>query len=395
MNSKPPTLKPFTSKTQPALKWAVWFTESGKRRRKAFRTKASATGFLTEKQTAFENLGREYASTLTDGLRRQAVEAHDRLAKYGKTLDDAVSFYVDHLEATSHSAPVEDLVSEYLESIKAEGRRPRTVRDSEGRLKFFTGEFGKRMASEVNTRDLDRWLKGIKGTARTRNHYRRITHAFFSWAKGRGYCTENPVSAIRPAKVASGEPPVFSPSELATVLREARVFGMDVQAFVLLGTFAGLRPESEIMRMDWKHIRIGDRAIDVPATTKTAARRIVEIRTPLLGWLERDHTFDKGPILKDHAEGRKETFGNRLKRFKRHLRDSHKIAWKPDIMRHSFGSYLYSETENSGKVAAQMGHMDTRVVFQHYHTVVGREDAKAFWSLTPDRVEKNVIPMTG
>ena len=390
---KPPSLKSFESEKQPAYKFAVWFAENGKRKRRLFRTKTAAQDELNKRQVEFQNIGSQFASSLTDQLRRQAVEGQERLAEYDKSITDAVDFYVSHLKATSHSAPVKQLVEEYVESIRAEGKRPRTVRDSEGRLQVFSNAFGERMATEVNTRDLDKWLKGIEGTPRTRNHYRRVTHAFFNWAKGRGYCPGNPVSAIRPAKVQAGDPPVFTPADLATVLREARAFGSDVQAFVLLGTFAGLRPESEIARMDWRQIDLAKNSIDVPATTKTAARRIVEIRTPLREWLMQDHKFEAGPILNDTFDGKKETFDNRLKRLKKHLRDNHEVQWQPDIMRHSFGSYLYAETENSGKVAAQMGHMDTRMIFQHYHAVVQKSDAKAFWSLTPDAVNENVVKL--
>lgn len=60
----------------------------------------------------------------------------------------------------------------------------------------------------------------------------------------------------------------------------------DFLAVVVLGAFAGLRPLSEICRLDWSHINFDEKLIDIAADrTKTAKKRFVTMQPNLVEWL--------------------------------------------------------------------------------------------------------------
>ena len=388
MNAIPPALKPFTSKTQPALKWAVWFSESGKRRRKAFRTKREATDFHNRKKVEFQNLGNELASNLTDDLKREAVECKRRLEPYGAKLSDAVDLFVLHAEASAKSKPVAELVTEFLEHAKAQGKRTATVAELRFRLNKFVHDFGDRLVSDMTGRDVSQWLHRIKGGMQSKNNFRRTCSTFFNWCRGQGFVRENPVAGLRPFKVERGPVAILTPPEMTMLLREVDGFGSDVKAFLLIGGFGGLR-SVEIERLAWEQVKLERGFIDLSATTtKTAQRRLVEIREPLATWLREEYAFETGPL-------RKANFKRRLLAFRRHLKKQHDFYWPDNCLRHSFASYLLAAIGDAWKVAEQLGHSSPTMVYRHYRELVEPETALSWWSLGPKKVDQSIVSMVG
>ena len=68
--------------------------------------------------------------------------------------------------------------------------------------------------------------------------------------------------------------------------------------------------------------------------------------------------------------------------------------WPNNALRHSFASYHLALHQNAATTALQLGHTDSRLLFEHYRELVHPEDAKAFWEITPGKDEDGkVIPM--
>ncbi len=364
------------------------WTESGKRRNKLFQTKSAATDFLNLKSVDFQNLGNRYASELTDDLQRESVECKKRLDAVGASLTDAVDAFLEQWEARSRSAPVKELVAQFLDVAKAEGKRARTVEDLRFRLNRFAAEFGERLASDVTGRNVSAWLHALKAGNQSKNHFRRATQTFFNWCKSLGYVQANPVEGIRPFKVESEGVEVFTPREMASILREAGKAGDDILAAVLLGGFAGLR-SAEIDRFQWETVKLKRGFIDLSAgVVKTAQRRLVEIREPLRTWIADRFAFATGAL-------REPNFKRRLLAFRRYLEAERGLPWKDNALRHSFASYLLATTGDAGKVAEQLGHTSPGVVYKHYREVVEPETAAEWWALTPSVASGTVVSMTG
>ena len=52
-------------------------------------------------------------------------------------------------------------------------------------------------------------------------------------------------------------------------------------------------------------------------------------------------------------------------------------------MRHSFASYRLAECEDAAKVALELGHANTKMLFAHYRAMVTRAEAENFWKISP------------
>jgi integrase len=392
-----PTLGPYN---EGGYKWAVYCAgDDGKRRRRKFIQRVDASAFLADKLVEAENLGTRIAASLDDDIKRETFAALELLKRHGVSLLDAAKQHCAHLEATTRSALITDLIDEFTESKVADGKAARYAADLKGRMRLFVEKFGTRYAAELTTKDIQEWLAGLMVGPLSRNHFRRVVGTFFSWCWRLGYCSENPVLRVSKVKVPPGQILVYTPKEMAKLLRSAATWNpgrvkpegkrgrnslpdfdhvtTDILANIVLCGFAGLR-QSEFERLTWEQVKIDRGVIDLSATiTKTAARRLVKIRPVLLEWLRHLGPFRSGPIIQTN-------YSNRMTAFRRQL----KMPWKHNALRHSFASYLMEDLQNPGEVSLQLGHSNVSVVFAHYRALVAPEDNKGFWDLTPAKVLK-------
>lgn len=263
-----PSLGPYN---EGGYKWAVYFIgEDGNRTRRKFTQKNEATAFLADKIVEAENLGNRIASTLGDDVKRDAYSAMEMLKPFGKSILDAAKHYRTHLEATLKSAPINTLAEQFREAKIADGKSPRYVAELRPRLNCFVRVFGTRFASEITAKDVQEWLGGLAVGNLTRNHYRRVLSAFFSWCWRLGYCPENPIAKVSKAKPQPAPIEVYTPKEMRKLLRAAatwkpeNVESSDVLANIVLCGFAGLR-QSEFERLSWEQVKVDRGVIDLSA----------------------------------------------------------------------------------------------------------------------------------
>ena len=377
-------------------KWCVYYVGlQGKRLRSLFRHKNEAAAFLADKAVESENLGTLVASGLDDALKREAFEAMALLRPRGKTLIEAVQAYCSHLDATQKSQTLSTARDEFLIAVQKAGKSAIYVKDLRCRLNIFVNTRPSILCAEVTTREISQWLDGLKVGNVTRNHYRRVLSAFFSWCDRLGYCAQNPVFRVDKVNEAPTAIHIYSPAEMGTILRGAATWpkcreSRDILANVVLCGFAGLR-QSEFERLSWEQIKSDRGIVDLSATiTKTAARRIVRIQPVLAAWLNHLGAFSRGPIVAKGFDGRKRDFND-------WLATEQKTKWKHNALRHSFASYLMEKVQNPGEVSLQLGHSDAGIVFAHYRELVTTNDMETYWALTPDLVLNGagVVPFDG
>jgi hypothetical protein len=236
----------------PHLKYVVRSKISGKWERKFFETKAEAETYVEQKEIELLNQGKEGVQ-FPSWLRIQAQQAQQQLQPHGKSILDAVDFYVRHLEATHRSAKVSRALEELVENKKASGASERYCYDLELRIKRFSGEFGERPVSTISTAEIDDWLGRLNLAPVTRNTFRRDLRTFFSFCNTRGYCVENPVTKTSKAKVVDSEIGILSVNETARLLEAADDASLP---YFAIGAFAGLRP-AELQRLHWEEIHWG------------------------------------------------------------------------------------------------------------------------------------------
>src|SRR6516225_4787815 len=119
MRKKQPEFRVYKSSTPNGNhKWYIIGRPAGKRIRAWFATKEQAEAEATERNLKMRKLG-EMAVTLDHDLLSAATEAATVLRPYGKSIRDAVAFYIGHLKALSASI----LGAELCECVKAEFER--------------------------------------------------------------------------------------------------------------------------------------------------------------------------------------------------------------------------------------------------------------------------------
>ena len=210
----------------------------------------------------------------------------------------------------------------------------RYLGDLRVRLGRFVNCFGEEMIAAINAREIDEWLRGLGVGAVTRNTFRRRLAVLFSFAKRRGYVTENPIADVERAKARETEVEILSVSETARLLECA---DSETLPFWAIGAFAGLR-RAEIERLAWNEIDFEAGVIEAKESkSKTASRRLVTMQPNLCEWLApyRAHT---GPVCPRNLQ--------------RKINDDRERAglradWPHNGLRHSFGSYHLASPDAS------------------------------------------------
>ena len=229
------------------------------RNQRFFKSKAEAKTFLQQKLVEQQNYGTA-GLAFTERQRAEYLECADKLATFDVTLRDAVNFYLPYLQAKNRTCTARELVTELLNTKKADGASTRYLSDLRSRLTQFANSFDGRPVSEITTTDVDQWLRGLTDSetgnalaGTTRNNFRRVLVVAFNFAHNRGYCVANPAAKSAKAKVIDAPAGIFSVDELSRLLANTPA---ELIPFVAIGAFAGLR-RAELERLELEGDRLG------------------------------------------------------------------------------------------------------------------------------------------
>src|SRR4029077_17630475 len=164
----------------PFLKFVVRDKLTGKWRRKFFRTHREAKTYVELKEIELHNEGKE-GVMFPASLRVVAHRARQQLEPYGKSIDDAVGFYLKHLDSEKRSVPVEQAIDELILNRRNAGRSKLYCRDLKFRLGRFAKEFPSRSIASITTREINHWLESLEVGPVTRNTSRRDVRTLFSF----------------------------------------------------------------------------------------------------------------------------------------------------------------------------------------------------------------------
>ena len=351
------------SETESAWKVDARTKDGGSR--KFFHTRAEAESFALQCRTQKENSGTSSFGTA-------------ELAEFGKTVQNAIDFYVAHLRAQKRSISVDDAISQLVSSRRSAGRKERYCKDMALRLARFAHDHKNATVTSIETRDLDRWLTKLDLEPGSRNTYRRDLCTFFSYCQKHGYCQGNEAAKTERATEIDKPAGILKPSEAAALLDACT---NDTLPYVAIGLFAGLR-RSELQKLDWSEVDLESGHIEVTALkAKTKKRRLVPISENLTAWIS--------PIAQ--LSGSVVPTGLR-KRFDAVKKRAGLSDWPQNAMRHSFGSYRLALCHDAARVSLEMGN-SPQMVFAHYRELVKPKDAARFWEIRPATDTKKVIQL--
>ncbi len=177
-----------------------------------------------------------------------------------------------------------------------------------------------------------------------------------------------------------GDIEIFSVKALGNLLAAA---DDSLIPYLAIRAFVGIR-DSEINRMEWRHIKFTDRQIEVPASAakKTRSRKNLRRLVPLLPNLEKW----LAPFAQ--SEGKICVYFN-SERAARKLADRIKAKWVHNGLRHGYGTCRVALTKNYPQVAYEMGN-SVEVIKSCYDQVVSEKEANAWFSICP-KMPGNVI----
>jgi integrase len=350
---------------------------SGKRKRLFFQTKTAAEAELARIRTriAFEGQG---ALELSDATRMMALEAQRNLLPYGKTLADAVSFYLKHLEASRRSITVEALVAEFLGLQERLNRTKVHRSDLRSRYTRFCLKFGKHPVGLLGTKEISSWLRGLHVSPVSYNNYRARVGILFGYAVKQGYLEKNPCEAIENIEVGNRPPEILTVEQLARLLLSATPESLPV---LCLGAFSGLRT-SELLRLSWEDFDLKRGFLNIGTLkNKGPTRRCVKMEPNLIAWLS--------PFA-----GRTGALWPRSVGMLHHLMKPVRMAtgrsrWPANCLRHTFASHHFAKYQDAARLALDLGHHTTKMVFSNYQKLVRPDEAERYFSIFPPAEIRN------
>ncbi len=361
---------PYQDAKRPHLKYVVECKVAGKRVRRFFKNEREAKSYVSLSRIRLHNQGAE--GMLSPAVRAMAQWAEEQLEPFGKTITDAVEYFLQHLRTERGSIPVRQAVDELIANRKAAGLSKLYIGDLHFRLGRFAKSFGDRSVASITTKEIVGWLETLGVGAVTRNTFRRDVRTLFSFCIEHGYCSENPAaSKATLAKEQNGKE-----IEVLTVERVKKLLAAsstDMLPYWSIGLFAGLRP-SEIRKLQWSDVDLGDALITV-RSTKTGRKRFVKIQPNLANWLT-PHRRNEGKVVAP---------SNFRKSYAADKAAADLSDWPVNALRHSFGSYHVAQHNDIPALAVQMGN-SPEIIERHYRKAVRPKEAHQYWSLTPDRV---------
>jgi len=332
---------------------------------------------------------------------------------------EAAQYYVKRHPTRIPPRPVAVVAEEMLKFKQSDGLSSEYLRHLRGDMNRFAAAFHGNIGTVMGP-DIDKWLRGLGVSPRTRNNLRASVQTLFAFAKAQRYLPKDhdEIDSVLLAKPGPSEIEIFTPKEIAEILANAED---RLIPFLALGAFAGIR-SAEIQRLEWTDIHFDAGIIEIRAAkAKTASRRTVPILDNLRAWLMR-HRREAGlvcdgldtkneipSLVQTINEARRLVWSKanrvseaQLKKTEKQVRlDSAKpktkappgaetakiegwpaFAWKHNALRHSFISYRVAEIQNVAQVSLEAGN-SPQMIFKHYRELVRPTAAKEWFAILP------------
>ena len=358
----------------PRYKWLATYSSNANVKKRYFMRKQDAEEFAEAREKESIDFG---TSELTAPERAAVLDLRERLASCDGTVREALEAFCEQRESAAKSINVETLVDDFIAAKEREGKSKRYLEDLRSRLGRFAQDFEGRTMSDIATDEISEWLHDLRVSPTTEVNYRRVVVRAFNFAQKRRLVQSNAAIESEKVKVIPGKVGILTPSQMADLLNAA---DERVIPSLAIGAFAGLR-RAEIERLDWSEIDLDSNLIEVTAAkSKSARRRLVEISPNLREWLL-PHRKLAGKVDPPGARERAEEARERAE-----IHD-----WPSNALRHSYASYHLVEHKDAARLALELGHVNSVLIFANYREVVKPKDAARWWAIMPDDSDRKVI----
>lgn len=276
-------------------------------------------------------------------------------------------------------------VAAYVKRLNAQSEHAGSVRRALTALVATVG--ARQPVAAIDKAAVAAWLAG-ESSPKSHNLKRGYALAWLNWCRRQGNYPEEMMQECR-AIEALPEPYVrpctFDASAVERIMRAAEAMP-DAEMIVprlALAFFAGVR-SAEIGRMRWRDIKMrdGDIRIESPKGVVGTPPRFVTLTPNLKAWLVRYQRDDADSIGLTERQ-----FAVR----KAVVCKAAGVTWTTEtnrnVARHTFASMHMAMYRDLRMTAVELGHGESLDMLRaHYHGTAERDDAAAFWNITPKGV---------
>lgn len=361
-------------------------------------------GALSSKERTDVNIAIHDAKELGMSL-REIVEAYKKLMSKNavtskKTLSEVIAETIAFKRKKGADERYVGPLKYFLERF-AKGRLP-----AEGDLNpRWIGDQNKTPIAAITPADIEAWLGDLKGddggqpAPSTVNGVINKLSAMFALAFFPfEYIPSNPMDKVMRLPDKGKTPLIYTPQQISDLLWVCRQTDKAFLPYMVLGMFAGVRPE-ELEKLKWSHIDLKGGELSIDETVAKMGERRYPKFEPLLGpWLaECDKTsphivsfvHEEATRLltckPNDAKGIQAMIGQKIKYHREMLCERAGIKWLPDGMRKTCASQLNAKYRNLDTVAALLGN-SVKTLRRYYIAPVRDVDRDAYQALTPTNV---------
>ena len=382
-------LKPAFRKKRDEKGLAAWavnvppdLSPTGRRQELFFSRKSNANTECEKLRTRKDNFGISLTA-MTPARIAEAGEAFKLLDPIGVSLLDAVRDYVAGHKQRNESISFKGLFDLFLKA-KAD-RNPaylRELRIARDRMP----ELHELLVCDISARNLESILNAM--TPGARNPAMRYLRAVFNYGIKRGYLTENPIAkldfAVRPRREVETVPV----GQVAGMLNHALENDLELLPFLVLGFFAGIRPNGELLELEWSDVK-SDEIVIRPEVSKTNRRRFIDLSENAKVWLQA--YADRGGAMVGKVV---RYSASELRTHRTANRQASGIThWPQQAMRHTFCSCWLAVNHDINRLVLMSGHDSVDTMWRAYHAGILESEAKKFWNIRPPIPATNVIPI--
>lgn len=363
-------------------RYLVQYTVDKKRHRKFFTSEGKALAFIAKHNRNTQAKGAPVAALASDVDELAIVmDAKTKLAKFGMSITQLVEDYIAQQERAGRTITLGELSQRWQSGLVADGKSQRYIAEVRHRFAAVLKHFGESLRlSDISAQDVDGFIQSLKVGPQTRNHYHRVLATALEYAVARGYIDSNPAAKVAKAKIVRDPPKVFSIAQIQKILAAATKAGPQVELFVAIGLYAGIRAESELELLQWEQINFEHKIIDVlPSRGKVNTRRHVDIHPPLMEILKK-HRQLAGPLFPKGFNGSRTMDAFRAS-----------FDWIDNGLRHTFAT-MHAALGDITATSAQLGHTDTRTTVANYakRGEFLKSQAQAFFGLVATKKKKRL-----
>ena len=262
-----------------------------------------------------------------------------------------------------------------LETKRNSNRRPLYIRSLRQYLALFAKGRDDIPIHSITVHDVDAWFAARREAPATMASNLGRLSALFSFSVRRGYTPENPCDRIERPIIERSAPEILTLEEIRTAMEFAFTRGQRFSLWLMLAMLVGVR-RAELGRLTKDQVasQLSQRLLIVDAAaSKVRQRRIIQIPSEIIGWIE----------IALQVGGELPLTEISVRRWLRRLRNAlGKSKWTQDILRHTALSYMIAHHGDISRVARESGN-SPGILMTHYYGLVTPAESEALRNAEP------------